>query len=102
MVLWTQLYRPRNTSYFCALVEGPEWNYRWQVAWVVLQVVKGCLPIRVRNVNPYTVLIPQQRPLANVFQVDPNQIWGEKDLVLKTSEQGVVEVDVQASQIAIG
>lgn len=49
--------------------------------------------------NPYPVLIPQRRPLANVFQVDPSQIRGEKDLVLKASDPGVVEVDVQASHI---
>lgn len=46
-----------------------------------------------------SILIPQRRPLANVFQVDPRQIRGEKDLVLKTLDPGVVEVDVQTNHI---
>ncbi|KAE8296865.1 hypothetical protein D5F01_LYC05635 [Larimichthys crocea] len=99
MVLWTQLYGPKSMSDFCALVEGPERDDEWQVARTVVQVVKGHLPIRVCNMNPYPVLILQRRPLANVFQVDPSQIRGEKDLVLKASDPGVVEVDVQASHI---
>lgn len=67
MILWTQLHGHENTSDFCALVEGPDRD--WQVARSLVQVVKGRFPIRVRNVNPYPVLIPQRRPLANVFQV---------------------------------
>ncbi|KAF3838362.1 hypothetical protein F7725_010130, partial [Dissostichus mawsoni] len=95
MVLWNQLYGAETKSDFCALVEGPERDDEWQVARTVAWVVKGRLPIRVCNPNPYPVTIPQRRPLANVFQVEPSQIRGEKDLVLKTSDPGVVEVDVQ-------
>ncbi|KAF3858975.1 hypothetical protein F7725_021374 [Dissostichus mawsoni] len=99
MVLWTQLYGAETKSDFCALVEGPERDDEWQVARTVAWVVKGRLPIRVCNPNPYPVTIPQRRPLANVFQVEPSQIRGEKDLVLKISDPGVVEVDVQTQEL---
>ncbi|KAK1887887.1 Gypsy retrotransposon integrase-like protein 1 [Dissostichus eleginoides] len=101
MVLWTKLYWAETKSDFCALVEGPERDDEWQVARTVAWVVKGRLPIRVCNPNPYPVTIPQRRSLANVFQVEPSQIWGEKDLVLKTSDPGVVEVDVQEGDQAL-
>ncbi|KAF3854249.1 hypothetical protein F7725_022304, partial [Dissostichus mawsoni] len=100
MVLWTQLYGAETKSDFCALVEGPERDDEWQVA-TITWVVKGRLPIRVCNPNPYPVTIPQRRPLANVFQVEPSQIRGEKDLVLKTSDPGVVEVDVQVNRATV-
>ncbi|XP_062416225.1 uncharacterized protein LOC134107905 [Pungitius pungitius] len=100
MVLWTHLYGAKTRSDFCALVEGPERDDEWQVARTVTTVVKGRLSIRVRNLNPYPVLIPQRRPLANVFQVDPKQIRGEKDLVLRTVDPGVVEVAVQTNHIS--
>ena len=64
-------------------------------------MTRGRLPIGVCNLNASTILIPQGRPLANVFQVDPNQIQGEKDLVLKPSNPGLVEVDVQVNQITL-
>ncbi|KAF3836716.1 hypothetical protein F7725_004180 [Dissostichus mawsoni] len=99
MVLWTQLYGAETKSDFCALVEGPERDDEWQVARTVAWVVKGRLPIRVCNPNPYPVTMPQRRPLANVFQVEPSQIRGEKDLLLKTSDPGVVEVDVQTQEL---
>ncbi|KAL7384582.1 hypothetical protein ABVT39_004920 [Epinephelus coioides] len=70
VVLWTQLNGAKNTSDFCALVEGPERDDEWQVA---------------RTVQA---------------QVNPNQIQGEKDLVL-TLDPGVTEVDVQASHITM-
>lgn len=82
-------------------MEGPERDDEWQVARTLVTVVKGHLPKRVRNLNPYPILIPQRRPLANVFQVDPSQIRGEKDLVLKPSNPGVIEVDVHANWITL-
>ena len=82
-------------------MEGPERDDEWQVARTVAWVVKGWLPIRVCNPNPYPVIIPQRRLLANVFQVEPSQIRGEKDLVLKTSDPGVVEVDVQVNRVTV-
>ncbi|XDV20421.1 hypothetical protein PO909_025751 [Leuciscus waleckii] len=100
MVLWTHLYGAKARSDLCVLVESPERDDEWQVARTVTTVVKGRLPIRVRNLNPYPILIPQRRPLANVFQVDPRQIRGEKDLVLKTLDPGEVEVDVQTNHIS--
>lgn len=99
MVLWTHLYGAKTGSDLCVLVESPERDDEWQVARTVTTVVKGRLPIRVRNLNPYPILIPQRRPLANIFQVDPRQIRGERDLVLKTVDPGVVEVDVQTNHI---
>lgn len=64
----------RLSSDLCAWVEVPERGEEWHVAQTVAWVVKGCLPIRVGNLNPYTILIPQWRPFANVFQVDPSHI----------------------------
>lgn len=99
MVLWTHLHGTKIPADFCALVEGPERDDEWQVARTVTRVVRGRLPIRVCNLNPYPILIPQRRPLAHVIQVDPTQIHGEKDLVLKASDPSVVEVDVQVNHI---
>lgn len=99
MVLWTQLYGAQTSRKFCAMVEGLEQDGEWQVGRSIAWVVKGRLPVRVRNVNPYPVEMPQRCPLANVFQVDPGQVQGEMDLVLTALDVGVVEVDVQKNQM---
>lgn len=65
-----------------------------------LAIIKeGKVPIRVKNVNPFPVIVPQRRPLASVYQVLPNDIHGEKELVLRSDQPGTVEVDVQNVQL---
>lgn len=65
-----------------------------------LAVIKdGKVPIRVKNVNPFPVVMPPRCPLASVYQVQPSVVHGEKQLVLCTDQPVTVEVDVQNVQL---
>lgn len=94
MILWAQVLETSKPTHSCVLVEGTGDDEPWHVARTLATVKEGKVPICVKNVNPFPVIIPQH-PLASVYQVH-----GEKELVLRSDQPGTVEVDVQNVQLS--
>lgn len=94
MILWAQVLETSKPTHSCVLVEGIGDEEPWHVARTLATIKEGKVPIRIKNVNPFAVIIPQRCPLASVYQVLPNNLHGEKELVLCSNQPGAVEVDV--------
>lgn len=99
MVLWAQVLETSKPTHSCVLVEGISDEEQWHVAKTLAIIKNGKVPIRIKNVNPFPIVVPQRRPLASVYQVFPSDVHGEKELVLHTDQPGMVEVDVQNVQL---
>lgn len=80
MILWATVLEAPKAFQQCVFVEGIGEGHQWQIARTLAEMKSGKVPIRVKNVNPYPVLIPQRRPLASVHHINP--CHGEKELVL--------------------
>lgn len=94
MVLWAQLREGQHPTVSCVLVEGTGEESEWQVARTLSHIKRGKVPLRIKNVNPYPVTIPQRYPLAYVFQVCPQQVHGERELAVRFTDPRTVEVNV--------
>jgi len=91
MILWAQVLESPKSVQQCVLVEGIS-EEQWQVARTLATMKNGKVPNRIKNVNPYPVLVPQRRPLASVYQVDPTEVHGEKEMIIRAADHGTVDV----------
>lgn len=57
---------------------------------------EGHLPVRLCNPNPFSVEVPQHRPLVGVTPLVPESIGGRKELMLTSVCPEEVEVAVAA------
>lgn len=99
MILWAQVLETSKPTNPCVLVEGISDEEQWHVARTLAVIKNGKVPIRIKNVNPFPIVVPPRRPLASVYQVQPSDVHGEKELVLRTDQPGTVEEDVQNVQL---
>lgn len=98
MILWAGVTDGTHNALGCVMVEAiPGQEEEWKVARGLATVRAGRVPIRVCNPNPYPVEIPQRLPLAQVVQVNPNDIQTDQELVLRTDSPGVIDVEVRAT-----
>ncbi|KAJ8398044.1 hypothetical protein AAFF_G00431210 [Aldrovandia affinis] len=101
VIVWAYVSQAVGHPECCVLVEDlEETNYEWQAARVVGRMQQGKVPLHVCNPNPYPVELPQRRPLASVSQLGPKDVQVQRELVLRSKEPHVVEVDVCAVQEA--
>lgn len=93
-LVWAKLpsrARCRNTW---VLVEAHEECQGVEVARVLSKVHRGRVPVRVRNLLPYPVLLNRHHKLAKVTGVDATQVVDGPDIHLCEVSPGVVEVSV--------
>lgn len=67
----------------------------WRVARTLSWARGGKVPVRICNPNLSSVHLPQKQALAVVSRIDPLEVHGSKELVIKDTEPGVLEVDVR-------
>lgn len=98
-LLWARVVGCGPSKDYLGLVEDVGEGAEWQVARTVVRVQDGRFPLRLLNLQPYPLELPRRRPLATVTPLDPTQVCGEKDLILREQRPGEVEVDVQTVQL---
>ena len=67
----------------------------WRVARTLTWTRGGKVPVRICNPQLFPMLLPHRHALATVTSVDPSDVQGRNQLVLRDSTPGVVEVDVR-------
>lgn len=102
MILWAQVLETSKPTHSCVLVEGINDEEQWHVAKTLAHIKDGKVPIRIKNVNPFPIVVPQRRPLASVYQVNTSDVHGERELVLRADESGTVDVDIQSVRTTAG
>lgn len=96
MIMWTQVPDyPPNQSCSVIVEPLPDSSSDWCVARTVTTLQGGQVACRVCNPNPYPVEVLQRQPLAEVTEVAPSDVQGERELVLHSVTTGVVEVEVR-------
>lgn len=98
-LLWARVVGGHLAKDYFGLVEDCGEGAEWQVARSVVRVQGGRFPLRLLNLQTYSLELPRRRPLAKVTPLDPHQICAEKDLVLREQGPGEVEVDVQTVRL---
>lgn len=92
--MWAKL--PAQASCFnaCVLVEPHREGQGVEVARALTEVHKGRVPVRVRNLQAYPVLLHRHYKLACVTTVDATQVREGPDICFTEVSPGVIEVDV--------
>ncbi|XP_062374615.1 uncharacterized protein LOC134062574 isoform X2 [Sardina pilchardus] len=96
MVVWASVPQATGQLTCCVVVEDLGGEEReWRIGRSVVQLKAGKLPLLVCNPHPYPVELPHRKPIALVTQIDPNDVQGQKQLVLRPVGGCEVEVDVR-------
>ncbi|KAJ8356902.1 hypothetical protein SKAU_G00196960 [Synaphobranchus kaupii] len=89
-------------SEMAGLVEAVEEPADWCVGRSLVRVQEGKVPLRLVNVHPYPIHVPSRRPLAIISVIEPSQVQGGRDMVLRAPRPGMVEVGVCTVQAPAG
>ena len=91
-LVWAKI-PPRSSRQRCyGLVEPLGENGGVEVARSLVTVGSGRIPLRVRNIHPYSVDLHRFQTLATVSAVDPGSVREGKELSVVEVSPGVVEV----------
>ncbi|RVE56965.1 hypothetical protein OJAV_G00211450, partial [Oryzias javanicus] len=94
VILWAKTAPWPCGSKVSAMVEPLNEGGNVEIARTLVTVDHGRLPMRVRNLNPFPVVMSRFQKLANVCSVNPEDIRGCKEVSLCEVSPGVVEVAV--------
>ncbi|XP_039505665.1 uncharacterized protein LOC120461506 [Pimephales promelas] len=101
-VLWVRVpARPRGSG-TCVLVEPHEDCQPVEVAHGLAVVHRGRVSVKVRNTNPYPVLLRRHQRLARVSSVRPAQVHEHQAVCFRQVSPAVVEVAVRPVEVELG
>ncbi|KAG1960358.1 interleukin-1 receptor accessory protein-like 1-A [Pimephales promelas] len=101
-VLWVRVPARPSGSGTCVLVEPHEDCQPVEVAHGLAVVHRGRVSIKVRNTNPYPVLLRRHQRLARVSSVRPAQVHEHQAVCFRQVSPAVVEVAVRPVEVEPG
>lgn len=93
-LVWAKLPAHQSYSDNCVLIEPHGDCHGVEVARVLAKVQRGRVPVRVRNVQPHSVLLHRHQRLAQVTVMDGSAVRDGPDVHFTEVSPGVVEVGV--------
>ncbi|XP_028298751.1 uncharacterized protein LOC114461110 [Gouania willdenowi] len=95
MIVWMQVVEGTKNQPLVMVEPLSDNETEFQVARSLVRLEDGRVPCRLCNPNPYSVEIPQRRPLAKVLEIKLDDVRGEQELTIHHIEADVVEVAVR-------
>ena len=92
VVVWGQARTgPGGKDYF-AMVEGHQEPSTVSVAKTLVVVNNGRVPVRIRNLNPFSVSLGRYQKLGRLFHVEEADVLGARSVSLTPEADGTVDV----------
>lgn len=98
-LVWAWVPQAAGRSGCCLVEDLEDGASEWRVGRAVVQMQAGKLPLRVCNLHSYSVELPVRRSLARVSLLDPSEIHGQRELVLRPTMDNEVEVDFRSVEV---
>lgn len=93
-VIWARLPARARGQASWVLIEPHQGAQHVEVARVLATVHRGRIPVRVRNTQPYPVMVHRHQGLAQVTSIQAHQVREGRDIRCTMVSPGVIEVGV--------
>lgn len=94
VIMWGRVRMGLQNRHYCGLVEPLLESDAVPVACTVAIVKDGKIPVRLCNLHPYRVSVGRYQKLGRLYEMPDADIYGQRDLDLTVSTDGVVDICV--------
>lgn len=92
VVVWGRARVDPGGKDYLAMVEGHQEPSTVSIAKTLAVVDNGRVPIRIRNLNPFSVSLDRYHKLGKLFHVEETDVFGTKNVSLTPDADGAAEV----------
>lgn len=92
VVVWGRARAGPGGKDYLAMVEGHQEPSTVSIAKTLAVINNGRVPIRIRNLNPFSVSLDRYHKLGKLFHVEETDVFGTKNVSLTPDADGAAEV----------